>query len=266
LSLHFDYSSDMAFPLDLQAKKYSYIERPNTVLIDFAERHGLRSNPGTSVLDVGCGAGANARVLREKYPAAHLVGIEPSPQAAALAEEVSKVFVGTTTDWLKTKPTQQFDLVLMSDVLEHIADPVAFMRELSSYEGVAHATWIISVPNYAVWYNRVKTLAGSFEYAWSGLYDRTHLRFFTRKSVQNLLSEVGFQVVEDSATPSLVQSMAPVLRQFFEKDVDQGDHLSLGRSKAFQAYDRVVEPVERRVCRLWPELLGFQIVTVARLK
>jgi SAM-dependent methyltransferase len=256
----------MAFPLDLQAKKYAYIERPNTVLIEFAERHGLRDQSETRILDVGCGAGANARVLREKYPAAKLFGIEPSEQAAALAKEVSEVFVGTTTEWLKTKPKAQFDLVLMSDVLEHIADPVAFLRELSSYEGLQHATWVISVPNYAVWYNRAKTLAGNFEYGWSGLYDRTHLRFFTRKSVQSLLGEIGFRVVEDSATPSLVQSMAPVLRKFFEKDVDQGDHLSLGRSKAFQAYDKVVEPVERRICGLWPELLGFQIVTVARLK
>lgn len=255
----------MSFPLDLQAKKYSYIERPNTVLIDFAERHGLRTEPTARVLDIGCGAGANARVLRERFPGATLFGIEPSEAAATLAREVADVFVGTTSDWLRTKPTAQFDLVLMSDVLEHIADPVAFMRELGSYSGLAHATWIISVPNYAVWYNRARTLAGSFEYGWSGLYDRTHLRFFTRRSVQTLLREVGFRVVEDSATPSLVQSMAPVLRQFFEKDVDQGDHLSLGRSKAFQAYDKVVEPIERRVCGLWPELLGFQIVTVARL-
>ncbi len=61
-----------------------------------------------------------------------------------------------------------------------------------------------------------------------------------------------------TSAPSLVQSMAPVLRSFFEKDVASGKHLSLSDSKAFQTYDQWVEPVERRVCALWPELLGWK--------
>jgi SAM-dependent methyltransferase len=256
----------MAIPLDLQAVRYSYIERPNTVLLDLLGRHVLESNSGAKILDIGCGAGANARALRSKHPNVHLQGIEPNEHAAGLAKPVlSDVFVGTTDQWLATLPTGHFDAVMMSDVLEHIPDPLQFLRSLADYPGVRDATWIISVPNYAVWYNRIGTLAGRFEYSWSGLYDRTHLRFFTRKSVQNLLREVGFRVVADSCTPSLVQSMAPVLRSFFEKDVAKGDHLSLSDSKAYAAYDRMVEPLERMACNLWPELMGFQIVSVVRL-
>ena len=119
------------------------------------------------------------------------------------------------------------------------------------------------MPNYAVWYNRLRTLAGRFEYAWSGLYDRTHLRFFTRGSIQSLLGYCGFDVLVDRCTPSIVQSAAPVLRKLFERDVAAGDHLSLTESKAFRAYRRFVEPVEARACQAWPELMGFQIVCVA---
>jgi len=107
-------------------------------------------------------------------------------------------------------------------------------------------------------------LAGRFEYSWSGLYDRTHLRFFTRRSIGKVLRYAGFELVCDACTPSLVQSAAPLLRRFFERDVAAGNHLALGDSRAFGAYERFVEPLEQRACGLWPELLGFQIVCVAK--
>jgi 2-polyprenyl-3-methyl-5-hydroxy-6-metoxy-1,4-benzoquinol methylase len=256
-----------AFPLDLQAVRYSYIERPNTVLLSLLKRHVLDDHREARILDVGCGAGANARALRKQFAQVRLTGIEPNAEAAKLAQATyDEVFVGTTDAWLAKAPKAKFDAVIMSDVLEHIPDPLQFLRTLFAYEGLRDATFIISVPNYAVWYNRMRTLAGQFEYAWSGLYDRTHVRFFTRHSVQALLEHAGLRTVSDGCTPSLVQSMAPLLRSFFEKDVAAGDHLSLPESKAFQTYDAWVEPVERRVCDLWPELLGFQIVTVGRLR
>lgn len=256
------------FPLDLQAVGYSYVERPNTVLLDLLRRHVVEPKGASSVriLDVGCGAGANVRALR-RDPATkgvHILGVEPNEKAAKLAAEVcDSVFNGTTDAWLATNPTEEFDAVMMSDVLEHIPDPLQFLRSLVAYPGLKKARWIISVPNYAVWYNRANTLAGRFKYAWSGLYDRTHVRFFTRDSVQELMKHAGLRVVTDDCTPSLVQSMAPILRSFFEKDVAAGNHLSLPESKAFQTYDNWVEPVEKRVCALWPELLGFQIVSLA---
>ncbi|MFO0667283.1 MAG: class I SAM-dependent methyltransferase [Polyangiaceae bacterium] len=256
-----------AFPLDLQAVGYSYVERPNTVLLDLLRRHVLSKKAGQArILDVGCGAGANIRALR-KDPSTKdvfILGVEPNEKASKLAAEVcDEVFNGTTDAWLATNPSAEFDAVVMSDVLEHIPDPLQFLRSLAAYPGVKNARFIVSVPNYAVWYNRMNTLAGRFKYAWSGLYDRTHVRFFTRESVQELMKHAGLHTVDDACTPSLVQSMAPLLRSFFEKDVAAGNHLSLPESKAFRTYDNWVEPVEKKVCSIWPELLGFQIVTVA---
>jgi hypothetical protein len=138
------------------------------------------------------------------------------------------------------------------------------VRALQRVAAVRDATWIVSVPNYAVWYNRARTLLGRFDYAWSGLFDRTHLRFFTRASIRELLAYAGFTIVADACTPSLVQSTAPLLRSLFADDVAAGDHLALLDSPAYRAYQRFVEPVETMVCRRWPELLGFQFVTVAR--
>jgi hypothetical protein len=115
-----------------------------------------------------------------------------------------------------------------------------------------------------VWYNRLRTLAGSFSYTWSGLYDRTHLRFFTRRSLFELLERAGREVVDEASTPSLAQSAAPLLRLPLEARVDRGEHLALGDSRLFRAYQRFIEPAESRLCAAWPELLAFQIVCLAR--
>lgn len=255
------------FPLDLDRTSYSYVERHNAVLVEMLDQHVISRSAGAKILDIGCGAGANARAVRKRNPHVVIHGIEPNARAAELAREVmDEVFHGTTDDWLATNPTKTFEAVVLSDVLEHIVDPVKFLQTLAAYPGLKKAKWIISVPNYGVWYNRAFTLAGRFRYGWSGLYDRTHLRFFTRQSVRELFSYTGFRVLEDRCTPSLVQSMAPVLRKLFDKDVADGNHLSLPESGAYRAYERFVEPIESRVCQTWPELLGFQIVSALVLK
>jgi SAM-dependent methyltransferase len=257
--------SPARFPLDLQQVSYSYLERPNEVLLSLLDRYVLHDNTEARILDVGCGAGANARAIRGRHPQVRLIGVEPNEHAAHLAREVfHHLHHGDAASYLAGAGGDAFDAIVLSDVLEHVPDPVLFLRELVGAPALRNASWIISVPNYGVWYNRLRTLAGSFDYGWSGLYDRTHLRFYTRRTIGELLRYVGLQVQADSCTPSLVQSMAPVLRKMFDKNVDQGEHLSLGESKLFQLYSRFVEPTEARVCQAWPELLGFQVVTVAR--
>lgn len=251
-------------PLDLDATSYSYVERPNSILIDLVERHLIAGRAGARILDIGCGAGANARELKARDPGVYIAGVEPNARAAELARaSADEVFTGMADAWLAQRVDQEFTGVILSDVVEHTPDPVRFLRALVSSPSLRDARFVISVPNYAVWYNRLLTLAGRFDYSWSGLYDRTHLRFFTRRSLGGLLRYAGLRVREERCTPSLVQSAAPVLRKLFEKDVAAGDHLSLTESPAFRAYRRFVEPAEAAVCGLWPELLGFQIVAVA---
>jgi trans-aconitate methyltransferase len=255
-------------PLDLERTGYSYVERPNAALVGLLERHVLRCLAAPWIVDVGCGCGANAREVRRRKPGAYLLGIEPNPQAAALAaQSCDAVHVGELASWLEQAPPDaRFDAVVLSDVVEHVADPVSFLRGLGAAPALRQAIFIVSVPNYAVWYNRLRTMAGRFDYRWSGLYDRTHLRFYTRRSVRELLAYCGFELLDDRCSPSLVQSTAPLLRRFFERDVRAGNHLALLDSPAYRFYQRVVEPIESGACQLWPELLGLQIVSVARLR
>lgn len=253
------------YPLDLEAGRYSYLERPNRALLELAVKELGRRRAAPLVLDVGAGAGANARELRNRIPELFLVGVEPNARAAAIARAAcDEVFEGSVERFLEhTDTARRFDLVLLSDVLEHLVDPLALLRKLARHPSTRDAAFVVSVPNYAVWYNRVKTLGGSFSYSWSGLYDRTHLRFFTRSSLVELLERAGRRVAAERCTPSLAQSGAPLLRRLFDSELEAGDHLTLGDSLAFRAYSRVIEPLETRVCALWPELLAFQIVCLA---
>ena len=258
---------EAGFPLDYGSTGYAYIERPNSVLVDLLEAHVLNQRPTARILDVGCGAGANARRIAERAPLARIVGVEPNARAAELARKAcTEVFEGTLEGWLASEPEGSFDAVLLADVLEHTVDPIGFLRSFSKAPSLRGSTLVLSIPNYGVWYNRLRTLAGRFEYSWSGLYDRTHLRFFTRRSIRQVLDYAGFEVFADACTPSVVQSTAPILRRFFEQDVATGNHLALGDSPLFSAYERFVEPLEQRLCEVWPELLGYQIVCVAKLR
>ncbi|HLK40577.1 MAG TPA: class I SAM-dependent methyltransferase [Polyangiaceae bacterium] len=254
------------FPLDLARTAYSYVERPNPAIQALLARHVTARVPRARVLDVGCGCGANAQALGERAPGVEVVGIEPNPRAAELARRACfQVFQGTLDDWAHANEhAAPFDAIVLSDVLEHVADPISFVRQIAALPAVRRALWIVSVPNYAVWYNRLRTMFGRQEYAWSGLWDRTHLRFFTRRTARELLEYCGLTIVDSSCTPSIVQSAAPLLRKAFDKDVRQGEHLALAESGPYKVYRDVVEPVESRVCELWPELLGFQVVFAAR--
>ncbi len=251
----------MPHPLDYAQQDYAYIERPNPALLGLFDEYAPRQ-PGLRVLDVGAGAGANARALRGARAGLHWTALEPNARAAELARAAcDEVFEGELMAYLAGAETRAFDVVVLSDVLEHLADPVQLLTTLHTDPRTRRALFLVSVPNYGVWYNRLRTLAGRFEYAHSGLYDRTHLRFFTRASIRRLFDYVGFDTRAQRCTPSLVQSLAPYLRRGFERDVAAGDHLSLERSRAYALYQRWVEPGEARLCALWPELLGFQIVS-----
>jgi SAM-dependent methyltransferase len=257
-------SDGRAFPLDYESRGYAYVERANETLLALLGKHTFQSLQTALILDVGCGAGANARAVKQRWPDARIVGIEPDARAAELAGAAcNEVVHGTLQDFLARGSDRRFDAIVLSDVIEHVAEPVRFLRALLEFEGARGARYYVSVPNYAVWYNRLRTLAGSFSYSWSGLYDRTHLRFYTRRSIRELLEHCSLEVLEQAATPSLVQSAAPLLRRFFDSDLERGEHLTLSDSAAFRAYSRFVEPLETRVCSLWPELLAFQIVSVA---
>jgi SAM-dependent methyltransferase len=161
---------------------------------DRAELVRLLPRPLGRVLDVGCGAGGTAGPLREAG-AERLVGIELDADAAERARaRFDAVLIGRAEDAVAGLD-ERFDTILCYDLLEHLADPAPF---LSALGGVAaeRARLHVSVPNARHWsLARDLVLRGTFGYAPAGHRDKTHLRWFTKRDLVDLLETAGWPVV-----------------------------------------------------------------------
>jgi SAM-dependent methyltransferase len=155
------------------------------------------------VLDIGCGAGSNAFWYRN-HGASEIVGIEIDPASAALSAVVfDRVICGpveTAIDELEGS----FDLIVCADVLEHLVDPWTVIRQLGR---VVHAgsNLAISMPNIRFIPALARIAVGrGFTYEDQGIFDITHLRFFTRRDMELALREGGW-VPERWGAPSFAR-------------------------------------------------------------
>jgi hypothetical protein len=95
--------------------------------------------------------------------------------------------------------------VIFADVLEHLVDPWSTLRQALAYVKPGGSV-VISLPNIANYGVRLNLLKGEFRYQDFGIYDRTHLRFFTRETFQELVAGAGLRVVEWRYTPNLTET------------------------------------------------------------
>ena len=149
------------------------------------------------VLELGPATGYMSRVLGKR--GCTVVGIEIDPEMAAQAAGNSeRVIVGDldTLDLESELGSDRFDVILAADVLEHLKDPLDALRRLRAFLA-PDGFFVISLPNIAHGSVRLALLEGHFSYQKTGLLDETHLRFFTRESVDRLLddAELGAAVI-----------------------------------------------------------------------
>lgn len=150
-----------------------------------------------TVLDIGCGSGAFGAQLLERAPGLELWAVEPDvggAQSAARSGSYARVVVGGFPEKAGELPEAFFDCIYFNDVLEHVVEPgdaLVAAQDLLSERGVV----VASIPNVRC-LDVVKPLVvgGDWRYEDFGLLDRTHLRFFTRKSMLRLFDEHGFEV------------------------------------------------------------------------
>jgi 2-polyprenyl-3-methyl-5-hydroxy-6-metoxy-1,4-benzoquinol methylase len=174
------------------------------------------------VLDLGMADGSVAAMLKDM--GCRVWGVEIDEVAAEAARPVCKEVVVAdlnTLDLARRFEGRRFDVILMLDILEHLSDPVAVLKSVKSV--VAESGWgVISLPNVAHISLRLSLLEGHFSYTDVGLLDRTHLRFFDRAGVDDLLRQAGWEMFDmvrvtrqlgttevhvDDADPELVRQL-----------------------------------------------------------
>ena len=157
-----------------------YRSEANRPLLD------LLPDGARAVLDVGCGAGENARALQDV--AQRVVGITISAAEAQEARRwCTRVLVpNVELDAIDLQP-ESFHLLLLSHVLGHLARPSETLAKLAQY--LVPGGWVaIAVPNMAFWRVRVHLLRGDWRREAGGWLDRTHLQSWSFDTAPELLA------------------------------------------------------------------------------
>lgn len=149
------------------------------------------------ILDVGCSNGALGASLRAEVAGRRVVGIELDAgfarQAALLLDRVEQADLDAF-DWSDGLGDERFDCIVFADVLEHLVDPQRHLRgALARLD--AGGCIVLSLPNI----RHVSALAsiyghGRFPRRDRGIFDATHLRWFTIADGRSLLVDTGLQI------------------------------------------------------------------------
>jgi 2-polyprenyl-3-methyl-5-hydroxy-6-metoxy-1,4-benzoquinol methylase len=156
------------------------------------------------VLEIGCAAGSFSDHL--SLPC-EVWGVEPNAEAAQLAaRKMHKVLVGTYDLVAAELPERYFDLVVCNDVIEHMDDHEAFLEAIK--QKMVPGGYITgSIPNVRHITALFKLLIRKdWPYADSGILDRTHLRFFTEKSLRRALLQHGYRIEKFAGIGSIIRS------------------------------------------------------------
>lgn len=163
------------------------------------------------VLDVGCGRGQMGRILSEQFGCT-VTGIEINPELAQECVGYQRVIVGSAEDErLLTSLSDQFDVILCGDVLEHLRWPEIPLRafhRLLAPDGYL----LLSVPNVAQIRIRLMLLRGRWDYTPEGIMDETHLRWFTLATLHTLVARCGWR--EEELDYTVGPNFARVLQRF----------------------------------------------------
>lgn len=151
-----------------------------------------------SFLDVGCAQGGWLTTVRQEFgPDVRVAGVEATPEDAQAARDAG--FPEVVTGYFPQALDQlegRFDVVTFWDVLEHFVEPWDALRALAprlSPDGVV----VASIPNIAYLPAlREIVLRGRFPYSrQGGIFDLTHVRFFTRASMIEMFEDCGYEVL-----------------------------------------------------------------------
>jgi len=145
------------------------------------------------LLDVGCGAGVFGELIKQSREV-EVWGVESVPSVAVRASaKLDHVVVG---DFCPQNglPEGTFDCIVFNDVLEHMLEPelaLRYARGLLSRNGCI----VASIPNIRylpiLWHLAAR---GEWNYGDSGVWDKTHVRFFTRSSIVTMFENEGYAV------------------------------------------------------------------------
>lgn len=210
----------------LETKSYLALASEILADVDPNSSHALIRDmvgSGQRVLDVGCGPGNLAKILRQAGNV--VIGIDADPQSLRAAQDACERTISADLDEIVLSDAvgdDRFDVIVFADVLEHVRDAA---RLLAASKRVLRdrGSIVVSIPNVAHGAVRLALLRGRFGTQQLGILDDTHLPFYTRESIEELLTQSGFipTVIERTTAPVFEESdLVPrVKREDFDRAI-----------------------------------------------
>ncbi len=195
---------------------------------------------GSRILDVGTASGMLARMCQNK--SLDFYGVEPNANWAEIASPFYKTIWIQSIDSLDEEFSKGYQAVILGDVLEHLSTPEAVLQKLVDLQS-PDSIFLISVPNVANVWVRINLLFGRFDYTERGILDRTHLRFFTRKSLTAMIKHSGLVINSIQVTPIPLELISP----FFVSPLG-----------------KIIHAAFAWLTSILPTLLGYQFIVEAR--
>ena len=143
------------------------------------------------VLDLGCATGTTGAALKQRQDVV-VVGVEREPEYAR--EAATRLDRVLTADIETLDPAElgTFDALLAADILEHLVDPWATLRRCAAVLRPG-GTAVVSLPNVGHWSTYAPLLGGSWPRKPEGIFDATHLRWFTLRDARELLAQADLE-------------------------------------------------------------------------
>lgn len=174
-----------------EAKQSSYFSGAR---VDLVAR--LPIDTTARILEIGCGTGATGALALARSRAGSYTGVELFEAAAEEARRhLSEVIVGDVERLEFGWQPCSFDVLIMSEVLEHLIEPWVVLRKLRAFLRPG-AIVLASSPNVAHWRVIRELACGRFRLADQGVFDRTHMRWFTPESFVAMFEQAGYDVVD----------------------------------------------------------------------
>lgn len=149
------------------------------------------------ILELGCSTGALGAAIKRRQPAV-IVGVEIDETYAQEARRhLDRVIVSNVEDVLHGSVSEEapFDCLVIADVLEHLVDPWRTLDRAVALLSPG-ATIVVSLPNVAECSGIWRLLReGRWPRDDEGLFDRTHLQWFTRADAVDLVRGAGLQIL-----------------------------------------------------------------------